>query len=99
MENKELKILKEFKDKYKNFIDIKYIVGSFARGDFNKNSDIDIVYSLKKEALNKDAFEIINNLAKIKEELQKKFNRKVDLIDESTLNRVAKKYMKDKIYV
>ena len=97
--NEELKILKEFKNKYKNFIEIKYIVGSFARGDFNKNSDIDIVYSLKKEALNKDVFEIINSLTKIKEELEHSFKRKVDLIDESALNRVAKKYMKDKIYV
>ena len=99
MENRELKILKNFKDKYKNLLEIKYIVGSFARGDFNKDSDIDIVYSLKKEALNKDAFEIINNLVKIKEELQKIFKRKVDLIDETTLNEIAKKYMKDKIDV
>ena len=99
MESEELKILKTIKDKYKNLIEIKYIVGSFARGDFNKNSDIDIVYSLKKEALNKDVFEIINNLAKIKEELEYSFKRKVDLIDESTLNKIAKKYMKDRIYV
>ena len=99
MESEELKILKTIKDKYKNLIEIKYIVGSFARGDFNKNSDIDIVYSLKKEALNKDVFEIINNLVQIKEELQNVFKRKVDLIDESTLNEIAKKYMKDKIDV
>ena len=97
--NEELKILKELKNKYKNFIEIKYIVGSFARGDFDKNSDIDIVYSLKKEVLNKDAFEIINNLVKIKEELEDSFKRKVDLIDENTLGKIAKKYMKDKIYV
>ncbi len=99
MEKRELKILKDFKNKYKDLLEIKYIIGSFARGDFNKNSDIDIVYSLKKEALNKDVFEIINNLVQIKEELQNVFKRKVDLIDESTLNEIAKKYMKDKIDV
>ncbi len=99
MKNKELQILKHIKEKYKNLIEIKYIVGSFARGDFNKNSDIDIIYSLKKEILKQDAFKIINDLTKIKNELQTMLKRKVDLIDESTLSKVAKKYMKEKLNV
>ncbi len=99
MENKELKILKDFKNKYKDLLEIKYIVGSFARRDFNKNSDIDIIYSLKNEALKKDAFEVINKIVSIKKELQTKLNRKVDFIDESSLNNIAKKYMKEKIDV
>ena len=97
---KELEILNSFKNKYKNILEIKYIVGSFARGDFNQNSDIDIIYSLNPDFLtNRDVFEIFNILAEIKEELQKKLKRKIDLIDESSLNNIAKKYMKDKIYV
>jgi len=97
---KELEILNSFKNKYKNILEIKYIVGSFARGDFNQNSDIDIIYSLNPDFLaNRDVFEIFNILAEMKEELQKKLKRKIDLIDESSLNTIAKKYMKDKIYV
>jgi len=100
MESVELKVLKELKQKYRDFFEIKYIVGSFARGDFDSKSDIDIVYSLKENILtNMDVFEIFNILQKIKQELEVKLNKKVDLIDESALNNVAKKYMKDKIYV
>ena len=100
MDKERLKILKEMKKKYKNLIEIKYIVGSFARGDFNKNSDIDIVYSLRKDILEReDVFKIFNNLSKLKQELQNKLNIKVDLIDESTLSSIAKKYMKEKIDV
>ena len=97
---KELEILNSFKNKYKNILEIKYIVGSFARGDFNQNSDIDIIYSLNPDFLaNRDVFEIFNILAEMKEELQKKLKRKIDLIDESSRNNIAKKYMKGKIYV
>ena len=97
---KELEILNRIKNKYKNIINIKYVVGSFARGDFNKNSDIDIIYSLNTDfLLKRDVFEIFNFLADLKKELETKLKRKVDLIDESTLNNIAKKYMKDKIYV
>jgi len=99
MRNLEKK-LKEFKNKYKNILEIKYIVGSFARGDFNENSDIDIIYSLKPEFLLKeDVFKIFNILEEIKKDLEKTLNKKVDLIDEASLNSIAKKYMKDKIYV
>jgi len=77
MESVELRVLKDLKQKYKDFFEIKYIVGSFARGDFNSKSDIDIVYSLNKNVIeNMDVFEIFN-----------------------ILNNIAKKYMKDKIYV
>ena len=97
---KELEILNRIKNKYKNIINIKYVVGSFARGDFNKNSDIDIIYSFNTDfLLKRDVFEIFNFLADLKKELETKLKRKVDLIDESTLNNIAKKYMKDKIYV
>jgi len=100
MENIKLKILNELQQKYKNFFEIKYIVGSFARGDFNSKSDIDIIYSLNKNIIaNMDVFEIFNILNDIKLELEQKLNRKIDLIDESTLNNIAKKYMKEKIDV
>ena len=99
MENLE-KELKKVKNKYKDILEIKYIVGSFARGDFNENSDIDIVYSLKSEFfLKEDVFKIFNILEEIKKDLEKTLNKKVDLIDEASLNSIAKKYMKDKIYV
>ena len=90
-----LKIINEIKQKYKDFLEIKYVVGSFAREDFTPSSDIDIVYSLNPDILrNEDVFKIFNILSEIKNELEKKLNRKVDLIDENSLNNIAKKYIK-----
>jgi predicted nucleotidyltransferase len=51
------------------------IFGSAARGDNSENSDIDILYQLK-EAVG------LFNIVRIKNDLEEKLNKKVDLVSE-----------------
>jgi len=55
------------------------IFGSAARGENTENSDIDILYQLK-EAVG------LLNLVRIKDSLEEKLNKKVDLVSESYLH-------------
>jgi len=97
MDKNKLVLLKE-KLKNDGFI-IDGIVGSYARDE--KYNDIDILYHLEKEFLNKyKGFEAFIKLEEIKKNLENNLNEKVDIIDKTTLNKVGKKYiLKDIIYV
>jgi predicted nucleotidyltransferase len=64
-----------FRDKY--FIDKMALIGSFARGDFNKDSDIDLVVYFLPEAINNRIFRIYISL---QEDISNHFNKKVDII-------------------
>lgn len=66
--------------------DIKYLglFGSYARGDYNENSDVDLLYEFEKGKV-KGLFE----LADMHIILEKKLGRKVDL--------VGRKYIKEKL--
>ena len=64
-----------FTSKY--YVDKIGITGSFSRGDYNKNSDIDIVVFFNKEAKNNRIFRLYINL---QEELEKHFHRNIDII-------------------
>jgi len=55
------------------------IFGSVARGENTDNSDIDILYQLK------DAVGLFN-LVRIKDNLEEKLNKKVDLVSEKHLH-------------
>jgi len=76
--NKEIikKILK------KNGIVRAGIYGSYARGDYRKNSDIDILIEFKGSLL---------NLVRIERELGEKLGRKVDLLTYKGINPLLKK--------
>jgi len=78
MENVKLKeILKNF---FKEAEAI-YLFGSFAKNEFNENSDIDIAVLYKKKL---DRVELF----KKQEELFLKFNRDIDLVDLQDVNDV-----------
>ncbi|OGK25053.1 hypothetical protein A3A46_04155 [Candidatus Roizmanbacteria bacterium RIFCSPLOWO2_01_FULL_37_13] len=62
------------------------IFGSLARGDFNKRSDIDILVTLKEES---DLFDFIG----LKQELEEKLRRKVDLVESSAIKTRLKNYI------
>jgi len=72
--NDILQYLKEYKSIKKESYSIKRlgIFGSYARGEANENSDIDIVVDFDKA----DLF----NQISIMQELEKKFNKHVDVI-------------------
>ena len=62
------------------------IFGSVARGDSTENSDIDILYQFK------DAVGLFN-LIRIKDNLEEKLNKKVDLVSEKYINPKLKQHI------
>ncbi|MDR0547096.1 MAG: nucleotidyltransferase domain-containing protein [Dysgonamonadaceae bacterium] len=62
------------------------IFGSMARGEDTEQSDIDILYQLK------DAVGIFN-LVRMKDDLEKKLNKKVDLVSEKYIHPKLKPYI------
>jgi len=62
------------------------IFGSTARGNDTENSDIDILYQLK------DAVGLLN-IVRIKNNLEEKLNKKVDLVSEKYLHPELKPYI------
>jgi predicted nucleotidyltransferase len=58
------------------------LFGSFARGEADPFSDIDIAIQLQKEYLKEnDVWEYFNLIENIKKELLEKFSRRVDVYD------------------
>ena len=101
MEPKEyINLLKKLKNRYKG-IKLIAIIGSAARGEMRETSDIDILYQIDDTFLYEvDPLEFFTYLYEIKSDIEKELGKEVDLIDVSTLNSIAKKYMlKDKIDV
>lgn len=62
------------------------IFGSVARGENTENSDIDIVYQLK-EAVG------LLNIVRMKDTLEEKLNKKVDLVSEKSIHPKLKPYI------
>ena len=95
MDKKEiLNYLKLHKNYYKKEFGIQFIgiFGSFAKGNANNNSDIDILYKIEKNR----KLSIFKYL-KIVKQLEDFFNRKIDLVREETLKPQIRKYIKKDI--
>jgi len=79
------------------------IFGSYARGNANKYSDIDIAYKLDFDTFDKQfkgGFSKMLCIEEIKDELQKLLHLKVDLISMNSDNvRFKKKIEKDMLYI
>lgn len=78
-DKKEIKLILE-----KNGVVRAGLFGSFARGDAKKNSDIDIIIKLTKG-------KSLLDMASIELELEKKFNKKFDLITYDSVHPLLKK--------
>jgi predicted nucleotidyltransferase len=107
LQNKELKlnndilnIVKEFKDQFSDEgLIIEGIFGSYSRGDFNSNSDIDILFDLNKEFRNKyRGFKAIARLDAIQNMMSQRLKIKVDLVQKSSLNMIGLKYILPEIF-
>jgi len=73
---------------------IKGVFGSYARGDFNEKSDIDILYDLDKTFFDKyQGFIGFSRIEEIKKELSQKLHKKVDLAPIDNLSKTGKKYI------
>jgi len=77
---------------YKKYGVIKIgLFGSFVRNEQKEDSDIDIAVEIEKSKKN------IHNFLALKRELEKVFNKKVDLGIESSLKPIAKKFIQNEI--
>ena len=91
-----LKYLKQVKPYYEKegFI-IEGLFGSYARGDANENSDIDILIEIDKKVI-----DIYNKKKSLKKNLEKFFHKKVDIARRKYLTPLAKDAIEDDlIYV
>jgi len=92
-----LKYLKSKQDFFRNNFGIEFvgIFGSFSRDEATDDSDIDILYTIKKDV----KFSMFTYL-KINRILEEFFHRKVDLVRDETLKPTFKEYIeKDLMYV
>lgn len=72
-----------------------YLIGSFSRGEETPSSDIDLLFSLS----DKSEFWIFE-LLQIKNLLEKDMGKKVDLVEEKSLNKYMKKrVLEDKVAI
>ena len=77
---------------YKKYGVIKIgLFGSFARDEQNEDSDIDIAVEIEKSKKN------IHTFFGLKRELEKEFDKNVDLGIESSLKPIAKKFIQNEI--
>ena len=81
-----LKIVKESKKELAKLGVIKIgIFGSFAKGNFTKDSDIDILVEIEKSK------KTLHNFLEIKRYLERKLQRKIDLVTPEALKKYIKK--------
>jgi len=101
--NKDLiEKIRHLKNEYeKDGFIILGIFGSYARGDFKDNSDIDILYELKDNFYKRyPGFEIYTAIDKIEKRIQDELKRDVDLANKNALNEIGCKYiLPEVIYV
>lgn len=80
----------------KDGINILGVFGSYARGDYTNNSDIDILYEIKdiQAFMQKyKGFSAFSKLADTKEFLKKELAKEVDFVDKDTLNEIGKEFI------
>ncbi len=98
-QNNILKFLTENKEylKKKYFLDKIGLVGSFSRGDFNENSDIDLIVYFNEDAKNNRIYRLYINL---QQEIKNHFHKEVDIIaNGKVLPAFKKKIQKEALYV
>lgn len=87
-------------DLVKNGIDKIGLFGSFAKGNANTLSDIDVAIKIQKSYLKEhDAWEYFKLIDTIKKELISKFSRNVDVYDLDSSGNIKNQIGKDVIYV
>jgi len=87
-------------DLVKNGIDKIGLFGSFAKGNDNTLSDIDVAIKIQKSYLKEhDVWEYFKLIDTIKKELISKFSRNVDVYDLDSSGNIKNQIGKDIIYV
>ncbi|MCK4797384.1 MAG: nucleotidyltransferase domain-containing protein [Spirochaetes bacterium] len=87
--------IEKLKAKYKpeGFI-ILGVFGSYARGEENDESDIDILYELTEEFYQKyPGWNAVSVIEDIRQEFKESLGKKIDFADKNALRIVGKKYI------
>ena len=72
------------------------IFGSYAREDYTKNSDIDILYTLidpHKFTKKNGGFGAFTKIREMKDFLANEFGKSIDFVEKSSLSRTGRKYI------
>jgi len=70
------------------------VFGSYARGDQKKKSDVDILVQYRKN--DKSLFDFVG----LKLDLEKRLNKKVDLVEYSTIRpRIKDRILKEQVFI
>ena len=88
-----LEYLHSFNEKHKKSgFRLVSLFGSYARGDSDLFSDIDITYTIDHDKFYKDdGFAKLNKIAEFKHELETHLSKKVDLVPLQGVNELLKK--------
>lgn len=76
----------------KNDIEYLAIFGSYARGDFREESDIDVLVKFNKR-------KSLLDLVRMERELSRIMNRKVDLLTENSISKYLRDIIKRELVV
>ena len=78
---------------------IEGIFGSYIKGDFNQNSDIDILYNLDRTFKDKyKGYKAIAQIDIIQKTISSKLNIQADLIQKNSLGKVSAKYILPEVF-
>lgn len=72
------------------------IFGSYARGDYNSSSDVDILYKIdnvKEFYFKNRGFNSFTKLTELKEFIEKELNKSIDFVDINSLNSIGKDFI------
>jgi len=90
-------ILNNFENK--NAVKKIGVFGSFARGDYTRDSDIDLIidYNYDKTGLIEDLFKFLNFITDLKNMFKNKYNKETDIIEYEALWQKENRLLKEEV--
>jgi len=98
MKEETIKLIEKLRDMKQILMQEGFVIdglfGSYARGDFSKESDVDILYHVGKPFMQKyQGFAALHRLDEIKKFLSKELKKKIDLAPKNSLSRTGKQFI------
>ena len=98
MKEETIKLIEKLRDMKQILMQEGFVIdglfGSYARGDFSKESDVDILYHVEKSFMQKhQGFAALHRLDEIKKFLSTEIGKKIDLAPKNSLSETGKKFI------
>ncbi len=98
MKEETIKLIEKLRDMKQILMQEGFVIdglfGSYARGDFSKESDVDILYHVEKSFMQKhQGFTALHRLDEIKKFLSTEIGKKIDLAPKNSLSETGKKFI------